>query len=172
MDNSSDRLIAYEASNLNEVLFISSTIASNNLTGSLQTFFTPTVADGNVRIESAEQLWVGEHIRYNFKTHVMQSAEFRTGKWPVFMNGHDLAGNSSNKVYCANDAFLTTDDVTDPEFRVHATRILIIPGKLHRTLQLLSVHPFEKMPLHELFTETEFSAPPTVGSNQLLLLDL
>ncbi len=88
-----------------------------------------TVADGNVRIESAEQLWVGEHIRYNFKTHVMQSAEFRTGKWPVFMNGHDLAGNSSNKVYCANDAFLTTDDVTDPEFRVHATRILIIPGK-------------------------------------------
>jgi len=47
-----------------------------------------------------------------------------------------------------------------------------LPGKLHRTLQLLSVHPFEKVPLHELFTETEFSAPPTVGSNQLLLLDL
>jgi hypothetical protein len=47
-----------------------------------------------------------------------------------------------------------------------------LPGNLHRTLQLLSVHPFEKVPLHELFTETEFNAPPTVNPNQLLLLDL
>ena len=31
---------------------------------------------------------------------------------------------------------------------------LELPGTLHRTLQLLSVHPFEKMPLHELLTET------------------
>ena len=44
-----------------------------------------------------------------------------------------------------------------------------LPGTLHRTLQLLSVHPFEKMPLHELFTETEFNAPPTNNTNQLLL---
>ena len=87
------------------------------------------VADGNVRIESAGQLWVGDHIRYNFKTHQMQSSEFRTGKWPVFMNGRDLAGNSSNKVYYADDSFITTDDVADPEFRVHATRIKIVPGK-------------------------------------------
>lgn len=47
-----------------------------------------------------------------------------------------------------------------------------LPGTLHRTLQLLSVHPFEKVPLHELFTETMFNAPPTLNSNQLLLLDL
>lgn len=47
-----------------------------------------------------------------------------------------------------------------------------LPGTLHRTLQLLSVHPFEKMPLHELFTETEFNAPPTDNPNQLLLLGL
>ena len=87
------------------------------------------VADGNVRIESAGQLWVGDHIRYNFKTRVMQSEQFRTGKWPVFASGHDLAGNASNKVYYANDSFITTDDVTDPELRVHATRIKIIPGK-------------------------------------------
>jgi hypothetical protein len=47
-----------------------------------------------------------------------------------------------------------------------------LPGNLHRTLQLLSVHPFEKMPLHELFTETKFNAPPTDNSNQLLLCGL
>lgn len=46
------------------------------------------------------------------------------------------------------------------------------PGTLHRTLQLLSAHPFEKMPLHELFTDTEFNAPPTGDPNQLLLLSL
>jgi hypothetical protein len=46
------------------------------------------------------------------------------------------------------------------------------PGTLHRTLQLLSVHPFEKAPVHELFTETEFKATPAENSNQLLLLRL
>jgi hypothetical protein len=29
------------------------------------------VADGHVRIETGSQLWVGEHITYNMKTHVM-----------------------------------------------------------------------------------------------------
>jgi IS4 transposase len=29
-----------------------------------------------------------------------------------------------------------------------------LPGTLHRTLQLLSVHPFEKVTLNELFTES------------------
>ncbi len=38
---------------------------------------------------------------------------------------------------------------------------LHLPGTLHRTLQLLSVHPFEKAPLHKLFTELEIEAPPT-----------
>jgi hypothetical protein len=36
----------------------------------------------------------------------------------------------------------------------------------------LSVHPFEKVPLHELFTESEFKLPPANNANQLLLLDL
>lgn len=49
---------------------------------------------------------------------------------------------------------------------------LNLPGTLHRTLQLLSVHPFEKVPLHELFTKTEFKLPPANNANQLLLLDL
>ena len=37
-------------------------------------------ADGNVRIESGDQLWVGDHIHYNFKTHLMRSEQFRTGR--------------------------------------------------------------------------------------------
>ena len=87
------------------------------------------VADGHVRIESGDQLWVGEHIRYNFFTHRMQSESFRTGKWPVYATGTDLSGNSSNQVYVANHAMVTTDDTVDPTFQVRASRIKIIPGK-------------------------------------------
>jgi len=86
-------------------------------------------ADGHVRIESGDTLWVGDHIRFNFKTRQMQSASFRTGKWPVFASGNDLTGNISNRVYVANHAYVTTDDIADPAFKVRASRIKIIPGK-------------------------------------------
>ncbi len=49
---------------------------------------------------------------------------------------------------------------------------LNLPGTLHRTLQLLSVHPFEKMTLHELLTENDFKHLEPLDSNQLLLWDL
>ena len=47
-----------------------------------------------------------------------------------------------------------------------------LPGTLHRTLQLLSVHPFEKAPLRELLTETNFSPYTTHNPIQLTLFDL
>jgi len=49
---------------------------------------------------------------------------------------------------------------------------LTLPGTLHRTFQLLSVHPFEKMPLHELLTETNRGDFEPVSHNQLLLWNL
>jgi hypothetical protein len=49
---------------------------------------------------------------------------------------------------------------------------LNLPGTLHRTFQLLSVHPFEKMPLHELLTETDFKPLEPPSDNQLLLWNL
>ena len=47
-----------------------------------------------------------------------------------------------------------------------------LPGTLHRTLQLLSVHPFEKMPLHELLAETNFNTLASPDRNQMTLFDL
>lgn len=47
-----------------------------------------------------------------------------------------------------------------------------LPGTLHRTLQILSIHPFAKAPLHELVTETKFELPTANSTNQLLLLGL
>lgn len=49
---------------------------------------------------------------------------------------------------------------------------LNLPGTLHRTLQLLSVHPFEKAPLHELLAESDFHSFTPLDSNQLTLWDL
>jgi hypothetical protein len=49
---------------------------------------------------------------------------------------------------------------------------LNLPATLHRTLQLLSVHPFEKVPLNELLTESDFNLSTPPASNQLLLWDL
>jgi hypothetical protein len=49
---------------------------------------------------------------------------------------------------------------------------LKLPGTLHRTLQLLSVHPFEKVPIHELLTENDFNPLEPLNRNQLMLFDL
>jgi LPS-assembly protein len=87
------------------------------------------VADGHVRIEEGEQIWIGEHITYNFKTRQMQSEQFRTGKPPVFAAGQNLQGNTTNHTYTARHVFVTTDDVTDPVVRVRAARMKIVPGK-------------------------------------------
>lgn len=46
---------------------------------------------------------------------------------------------------------------------------LKLPGTLNRTLQLLSVHPFEKVPIHELLTESDFKPLEPLDHNQLLL---
>lgn len=49
---------------------------------------------------------------------------------------------------------------------------LKLPGNLHRTLQLLSVHPFEKVPLCELLTEHESNTLIVSDPKQLRLFDL
>ena len=46
---------------------------------------------------------------------------------------------------------------------------LKLPGTLHRTLQVLSVHPFEKVPLNELLTETDHRTFIEPNPNQLNL---
>jgi len=49
---------------------------------------------------------------------------------------------------------------------------LALPGKLHRTFQILSIHPFEKMPIHELLTETNSDIFEPENHNQLMLWNL
>ena len=86
------------------------------------------VADGNVHIQSEDQLWAGEHIRYNFKTHQMQAEQFRTGKAPVFIEAEGLHGEITNQLYAATNSVITTDDVAEPAVKIRAKYIKIIPG--------------------------------------------
>ena len=86
-------------------------------------------ADGHVRIESGGQLWVGEHVRYNFNTHVMESGEFRTGQPPFFAAGEALEGDTQARIFAGANVYTTSDDVSDPTFRVRGSEMVIIPGK-------------------------------------------
>ena len=93
------------------------------------------IAQGKVRIQHADQVWAGENIRYNFRTRQMDAVEFRTGKAPVFVEGRGLHGEQvvtrnhlTNRLYAATNAFVTTDDVSNPEVKVRARYIKIIPG--------------------------------------------
>jgi LPS-assembly protein len=99
----------------------------NTKTGDVQ-------ADGDVHIESGDQLWVGDHIDYNYNTHRMSSEQFRSGLAPVFVGGTQLTGFISKEKGATNEltatnTFVTTDDVSDPAYRIRASRITIIPGK-------------------------------------------
>jgi len=88
-----------------------------------------TEADGRVRIQRDDQIWAGEHVRYNFKTRLMEAEQFRTGKTPVFAAGEELQGDRSNRVYTARNAYVTSDDISTPFTKVRASYIKIIPGK-------------------------------------------
>ncbi|MCL4787239.1 MAG: LPS assembly protein LptD [Verrucomicrobia bacterium] len=90
---------------------------------------TEVVADGRVRIQQGDQVWVGEHLRYNFRTRQMEAEQFRTGKPPVFAAGEELRGDLSNQVYHARNAYVTTDDVARPGEKVRAKSITIVPGE-------------------------------------------
>ena len=86
-------------------------------------------ADGDVRIQSEEQVWVGQHVRYNFKTKQMEAEQFRTGKAPVFATGEGLHGELTNRMYSATNGIVTTDDIAEPAVKVRAKYLKIIPGE-------------------------------------------
>lgn len=87
------------------------------------------MADGHVRIESGNQIWIGEHINYNVKTHQMRSEQFRTGRPPVFAAGEKLSGDITNHTYTARNIRVTTDDVSKPAVYIRASRFRIVPDK-------------------------------------------
>ena len=97
-------------------------VAVNQQTGDV-------IADGQVRIQREDQVWASEHVDYNFQTRQMEAHEFRTGKAPFFAGGKGLGTDPKNRdIYTATNAIITTDDIADPEIKIRAKSIRIIPG--------------------------------------------
>jgi len=64
-----------------------------------------------------------------FFTRQINTEQFRTGRAPFYATGGGLTANPTNNTYTATNAFVTTDNVEKPGFRVRARRLTIVPGK-------------------------------------------
>lgn len=86
------------------------------------------IANGHVRIEQANQMWIGDHLVYNFKTHLIESGKFRTGRLPIFVQGGQIYANVTNHTYTARNVYATTDNIHKPAYYVWASSMKIVPG--------------------------------------------
>ena len=86
------------------------------------------IAEGNVRVEGGKRLWTGERLRYNFKTHQVAGEDFKAGQPPYFTRGPVFAGEQSPEVFVLLDGIVTTDDNENPNYRIRAKTITLVPG--------------------------------------------
>ncbi|HNQ90953.1 MAG TPA: LPS assembly protein LptD [Verrucomicrobiota bacterium] len=107
---------------------------------------TEVQAEGNVHLERGTELWTGDRLEYNFQTRSMRTGAFRTGMRPFFAAGEGLEGDIPAQTHSATNAFVTTDDVAEPGYRVKARQLTFVPGKYlearHATLYLGKVPVF------------------------------
>ncbi len=89
-----------------------------------------TFAAGNVVLQrEGGQLWRGERLNYNFKSRIISGNTFRAGQPPYFVSGTNLITNPTNQTYTATNSSFTTDDHPNPNYRIRAKQIVIVPGK-------------------------------------------
>ncbi|MDA7510394.1 LPS assembly protein LptD [Verrucomicrobia bacterium] len=86
-------------------------------------------AEGSVTLSREGQTWSGDQLSYNFITQSMGAQDYRTGKPPYFAAGSSVQGASEAISYTATDTMVTTDDVKNPNHRIRAKKIKIVPGK-------------------------------------------
>jgi lipopolysaccharide assembly outer membrane protein LptD (OstA) len=87
------------------------------------------VAQGNVSVQQEGQFWTGEKLEYNYQTRKISGETFKTGSPPVFVSGMSLNAGTTEKVYSATNAIITTDDVSEPSYMIRAKNIEMLPGK-------------------------------------------
>ena len=114
--------VRYETEQGKDVELTASRILLNQTTGEAQ-------AEGTVFLRGDGHLWVGERLTYNFKTKVLKADEFRSGSGLFLLGGLSLTASQTNHTYSATDAFVTTDDVASPGYRIRCRRLTIIPGE-------------------------------------------
>jgi LPS-assembly protein len=87
------------------------------------------VAQGDVTILDHGHIWRGTNFIYNFKTGAVRSDTFKSQQGAFSLSGAHLAGTSSNDVYTATNAYITTDDYARPGYTIRARRITIALGE-------------------------------------------
>ena len=101
-----------------------------------------TQAEGDVRLQRSDSLWVGERLSYNFETGELQGEYFKVGDAPFFASGSNLTGSKldedeekpasadlTERVYTASNGMITTDDIENPVYRIKAKTLIVFPGK-------------------------------------------
>jgi len=103
-------------------------------------------AQGNVVLTRNGHLWRGEALFYNFKTRQMGADSFRVGLAPFFAEGQSVFADQTNQLIRATQAYVTTDDVADPGYRIRGKTMTVVPGRYaefkNATLYLGSVPVF------------------------------
>jgi LPS-assembly protein len=86
------------------------------------------VAEGDVTILDHGHIWRGTNFIYNFKTGDVRANTFKSAQGPFMLAGSHLTGTSNN-VFTATNATITTDDYALPGYRIHAKTITIAVGQ-------------------------------------------
>ena len=86
-------------------------------------------AIGSVVLQHAGELWRGDEINYNFRTREIGTATFRAGDNPFYIRGQGVGANPSNQTYTATNAVVTTDDMSNPAFRVRGKKLTVVPNE-------------------------------------------
>ena len=86
-------------------------------------------AEGSVRVQQEKETLVGPAIHMNFKTGEVELQDFRLGEPPYFAGGGRLVADVTNGAYVVSNAFVTTDDYSDPLQRVSAGKVTVVPGQ-------------------------------------------
>ena len=87
------------------------------------------IADGNVRFRNEGQFWTGEHVEYNYNTGALSTGPFRAGVHPMYVEGEGLSGNLQERTLTATNAFVTTDDIKEPNYRIRGRQFRVNVGK-------------------------------------------
>jgi len=85
------------------------------------------MADGNVTFERGSDVWVGEKLRYNFKTRQGDFGKFKSYLAPFYVNAK-TSYQASDGQYVLEDAVLTTCEGAHPRAYMHAQKVWMDPG--------------------------------------------
>lgn len=85
------------------------------------------ICKGNVRVYSNDHIYRGDTLLYNTDTKDIQSADFRMASYPMFVAGNEIITPGFNH-YRIYDGYFTTDNRTDPAFKMRAQTIEIYPN--------------------------------------------